>query len=50
MTKTECRLSKGNPSDVYDGHDYSKLLLLWVYPDATTLYFEDDILVRVKSY
>lgn len=50
MTKTECRLAKGNPSDVYDGHDYSKLLLLWVYPDATTLYFEDDVLVRVKGY
>lgn len=50
MTKTECRLAKGNPSDVYDGHNYSKLLLLWVYPDATTLYFEDDILVRVKAY
>lgn len=50
MTKMECRLAKGNPSDVYDGHDYSKSLLLWVYPDATTLYFEDDILVRVKGY
>lgn len=50
MTKMECRLAKGNPSDVYDGHDYSRLLLLWVYPDATTLYFEDDILVRVKGY
>lgn len=50
MTKTECRLAKGNPTDVYDGHDYSKSLLLWVYPDATTLFFEDDILVRVQSY
>lgn len=49
MTKAECRISKGNPSDVYETHDYSKLLLLWVYPDASTLYFEDDILVRVRS-
>lgn len=50
MTKAECRLAKGNPADVYDGHDYSRSLLLWVYPDASTLYFEDDILVRVKGY
>lgn len=50
MTKQECRLAKGNPTDVYDGHDHSKSMLLWVYPDATTLYFEDDILVRVKGY
>ncbi|MDE7081023.1 MAG: hypothetical protein K2O78_05160 [Muribaculaceae bacterium] len=50
MTKEECRLAKGNPSDVHTGHDYSKSMLLWIYPDATTLYFEDDLLVRVKSY
>ena len=50
MTKEECRLAKGNPSDLYGGHDYSKSMLIWVYPDATTLYFEDDLLVRVKAY
>ncbi len=50
MTKEECRLAKGNPTDVHTVHDYSKSMLLWIYPDATTLYFEDDVLVRVKSY
>ncbi len=50
MTKEECRVAKGNPSDVYAGHDYSKSMLVWVYPDATTLYFEDDILTGVKGY
>lgn len=49
MTKDECRLAKGNPSDVNIGHSYSKDLLLWSYPDATVLYFEDGILTGINN-
>lgn len=50
MTKEECRLSKGNPTEVNTGRDYSSALLLWSYPDATVLYFEDDILRGINTY
>ena len=50
MTKEECRLSKGNPSEVNTGRNYSHALLLWSYPDATVLYFEDDILTGINTY
>lgn len=49
MTKEECRLAKGNPSDVNIGHSYSKDMLLWSYPDATVLYFEDGILTGINN-
>lgn len=48
MTKTECRLSLGNPSEVDAGHDYSQTLDLWHYPDGTVLWFEDGVLTRYR--
>lgn len=50
MTKDEVRLAKGNPSDVNTGHDYSKVLLLWTYPDGNVYYFEDGILTGINSF
>lgn len=48
MTKDECRLAKGNPVDIRSGHDYSKEMLIWSFPDATVLYFEDGILTGIN--
>lgn len=48
MTKEECKLSLGNPSDVSSGHDYSQTLDLWNYPDGTALWFEDGILTKFR--
>ncbi|MDE6247220.1 MAG: hypothetical protein K2M41_05190 [Muribaculaceae bacterium] len=50
MTKDEVRISKGLPSDVRTGHDYSRALLLWNYPDGMVLYFEDGILTGINTY
>lgn len=49
MTKEECKLAKGNPSEVNDGHDYSHTLLIWSYNDGTVLYFVDGILRGVNE-
>lgn len=49
MTREECRLAKGNPSDVNAGHDYQHTLLIWSYPDGSVLYFVDNILRGVNS-
>lgn len=49
MTKNECKLSLGNPSEVDAGHDYSQTLDLWHYPDGTVLWFEDGILTRFRK-
>ena len=49
MTKTECNLSLGNPSEVDAGHDYSQTLDLWHYPNGTVLWFEDGILTRFRK-
>lgn len=48
MTKEECRLSLGNPSDTNIGHDYSRALELWSYPDGTFVQFSDDIVVNFR--
>lgn len=48
MTKLECKLAIGNPSDVEAGRDYSQTLDLWSYPDGTVLWFEDGILTRFR--
>lgn len=48
MTKLECKLSLGNPSEVDAGHDYSQTLDLWHYPDGTVLWFEDGLLTRFR--
>lgn len=49
MTKDECRLAKGNPSDVNTGHNYSHVLLIWGYPDGNVLYFVDGILQGINQ-
>lgn len=46
MTKIECKLSLGNPSELDAGHDWSQTLDLWHYPDGTALWFEDGILTQ----
>lgn len=49
MTKEECRLSRGNPTEVNTGHDYSHALLIWGYPEGTVLYFVDGILKGINT-
>ena len=48
MTKIECKLALGNPSEVDTGHDYSQTLDLWHYPDGAVLWFEDGLLTRFR--
>lgn len=49
MTKEECRLALGNPTEVNSGHDYSQTLDLWNYDDGTVLWFEDGHLTRFRK-
>lgn len=49
MTKLECRLSLGNPSDVTGGHNWDSLIDIWKYPDGTFLMFEDGLLKDFKQ-
>ncbi len=49
MTKEECRLAIGDPSDVEAGHDYSRLLDIWIYPDGTFLRFVDGQLFDFRQ-
>lgn len=49
MTKEECRLSLGNPSDLNSGHDYSQTLDIWSYENGRVLWFEDGRLVRIRQ-
>lgn len=44
MKKELCRLALGNPSEVNSGHDYSRLIDIWTYPDGRVLRFEDGVL------
>ncbi len=44
MSKELCRLALGNPSEVNSGHDYSRLIDIWTYPDGRVLRFEDGVL------
>lgn len=48
MTKDECRLSLGNPSDVNAGRDYNSTIDLWQYDDGTFLRFSDGLLVSFR--
>lgn len=41
MTKEECKLSLGNPSEVTSGHDYSRTIDIWHYSEGIYLRFED---------
>lgn len=49
MTKEECRLSLGNPTDVDAGHDWNNTIDLWKYRDGTFLQFQDGVLVRFRN-
>ncbi|MCM1153714.1 MAG: hypothetical protein NC328_08715 [Muribaculum sp.] len=49
MTKEECKLALGNPSDVMAGHDYSQTLDIWQYPDGAILRFADGVLVSFRK-
>lgn len=49
MTKEECKLALGNPTDVNSGHDYSQTLDIWNYEDGTVLWFEDGRLTRFRQ-
>lgn len=48
MTKEECRLSKGNPSEIESGHNYSNTVEIWMYPNGSFLRFIDGILTDYK--
>lgn len=48
MTKDECKLSVGNPSDVNSGHDWSQTIDIWNYPDGKYLRFQDGVLVSFR--
>lgn len=48
MTKVECRLALGNPSDVATGHTHSETLDLWQYSDGSFLRFADGVLVEYR--
>ena len=49
MTKEECRLSLGNPSDTKVGRDYSRQYEIWSYPDGSTVRFVDDIVIDFRK-
>lgn len=48
MTKEECRLALGNPTDLNSGHDYSQTLDIWIYENGKALWFEDGRLVKIR--
>lgn len=45
MTKEECRLSIGSPTNVDSGHDYSSTIDIWQYDNGLFLRFRDGLLV-----
>lgn len=49
MTRAECRLAKGNPTDVLDGRDYSYTQVVWTYGDGTALHFVDGVLRGINT-
>lgn len=49
MTKDECRLALGLPSDLSSGHDYSQTLDMWSYENGIILWFEDGVLTRFRK-
>lgn len=46
MTKEECRLSLGSPSDVTGQHNTAMVYDVWQYPNGVYLMFEDGILFK----
>ena len=49
MTKEECKLALGNPTDLSSGHDYSQTLDIWSYDNGKVLWFEDGKLVKIRQ-
>ena len=49
MTKEECRLALGNPTNINSGHDYSQTLDMWNYENGTILWFEDGLLSKFRK-
>lgn len=49
MTKEECKLSLGNPSEVDSGHDWSQTIDFWKYSDGTFLRFQDGLLTDYRK-
>ena len=49
MTKEECKLSLGNPSEADSGHDWNNTIDVWSYPDGTCLHFQDGLLVNFRN-
>ena len=49
MTKEECKLSLGNPSDVNSGHDWNSTIDLWQYTNGTFLRFQDGVLLDFRN-
>lgn len=48
MTKDECKLALGNPTDVNSGHDWNSTIDLWQYSDGTFLRFQDGLLISFR--
>lgn len=49
MTKDECRLALGNPSEVDSGHNWDYIVDIWGYKDGTYLQFRDGLLVGFRK-
>lgn len=49
MTKEECKLSLGNPSDVNSGHDWNSTIDFWQYSNGSFLRFQDGLLVSFRN-
>lgn len=49
MTREECKLSLGNPSDVQSGRDYNYTYDIWSYPDGIYLRFVDGRLADFRK-
>lgn len=48
MTKEECKLALGNPTDVNSGHDWNQTIDLWRYENGAFLQFQDGLLVSFR--
>lgn len=49
MTKEECRLALGDPSDVINGNTTGHFYDVWQYSDGTYLMFQDGVLIKLKK-
>lgn len=48
MTRQECRLAIGSPSEVIHGRSYSYVYERWIYQDGRNLIFEDGLLKSIR--